>query len=68
MPENSATACYPNSLGSLSPPSEQLGGGHKLGYVTRLTKFFPKKLKGVLPSPEEIEAELSRKDGETIGR
>jgi hypothetical protein len=37
------------------------------GYVTRLTESLPKKLKGSLPSPEEVEAELSRKDGETIG-
>jgi predicted nuclease of restriction endonuclease-like (RecB) superfamily len=29
------------------------------GYVTRLTESLPKKLKGLLPSPEEIEAELS---------
>jgi hypothetical protein len=31
------------------------------GYVTRLTESLPKKLKGLLPSPEEIEAELSGK-------
>jgi YhcG PDDEXK nuclease domain len=37
------------------------------GYVTRLTESLPKKLKGLLPSPEEIEAELSRKDGESSG-
>ena len=29
------------------------------GYITRLTESLPKKLKGLLPSPEEIEAELS---------
>jgi predicted nuclease of restriction endonuclease-like (RecB) superfamily len=37
------------------------------GYVTRLTESLPKKLKGLLPSPEEIEAELSKKDGEKGG-
>ena len=30
------------------------------GYVTRLTESLPKKLKGLVPSPEEIEAELSK--------
>jgi hypothetical protein len=30
------------------------------GYVTRLTESLLKKLKGLLPSPEEIEAELRR--------
>ena len=34
------------------------------GYVTRLTESLPKKLKGSLPSPEEVEAELNRRDGE----
>ena len=29
------------------------------GYVTKLTESLPKKLKGLLPSPEEIEAELN---------
>ena len=37
------------------------------GYVTRLTESLPKKLKGLLPSPEEIEAEFSRTDGESRG-
>jgi len=27
-----------------------------------LTESLPKKLKGLLPSPEELEAELSKKD------
>jgi len=31
------------------------------GYVTRLTESLPKKLKRLLPSPEEIEAELNNK-------
>jgi len=35
------------------------------GCVTRLTESLPKKLKGLLPSPEELEAELSRKAGES---
>jgi len=37
------------------------------GYVTRLTESLPKKLKGLLPSPEEIEAELSRTAGGNSG-
>jgi len=37
------------------------------GYVTRLTESLPKKLKGLLPSPEEIEAELSRTAGKKGG-
>ncbi len=37
------------------------------GYVTRLTESLPKKLKGLLPSPEEIEAELSETDEKNGG-
>lgn len=32
------------------------------GYITKLVESLPKKFKGVLPSPEEIEAELSKVD------
>jgi hypothetical protein len=49
-----------------SPPSEKELVGIS-GYVTRLTESLPKKLKGLLPSPEEIEAELTRKDRESRG-
>jgi hypothetical protein len=31
------------------------------GYATKLTESLANKLKGLLPSPEEIEAELSKK-------
>ena len=37
------------------------------GYVTGLTESLPKKLKGLLPSPEEIEAELSKTDVKSRG-
>jgi len=60
LPGNCATACCPNSLGMFSLPSEQEPVGIS-GYVTRLTESLPKKLKGLLPSPEEIEPELSKK-------
>jgi hypothetical protein len=32
------------------------------GYVTRLTESLPKKFQGLLPSPEELDAELNRED------
>ncbi|MFB3884335.1 MAG: hypothetical protein ACE144_03845 [Thermodesulfobacteriota bacterium] len=37
------------------------------GYVTRLTESLPKKLKGLLPSPEELEAVLSETKVESSG-
>jgi hypothetical protein len=59
LPGNCATGCCTISLGTFSPPFEQEPVSIS-GYVTRLTESLPKKLKGLLLSQEEIEAELSK--------